>query len=99
MCIRDRAGYAALLARGTDPLVELESFDQQGAMAETLYLGLRTAKGIDDHRFRERFGLGVAEAFPAAVARAGQRLRCQGGHWLLDLEGWLLYDHLIAPFL
>ena len=68
-------------------------------MAETLYLGLRTESGVAEADFRNRFGAGVAEAFPVAVARAGERLRMADGSWRLDLAGWLLYDHLITPFL
>lgn len=96
---RDLTRYAAVLGQNVDPSEELERFDRQGAMAETLYLGLRTAEGVCDRQFRTRFGLGVAEAFPAAVARAGQRLVRKDGCWRLDLDGWLLYDHLIASFL
>jgi oxygen-independent coproporphyrinogen-3 oxidase len=95
----DLERYARLLASGKDPAEVLETFDRRGAMAETLYLGLRTAAGVDDDRFRQRFGLGVAEAFPAAIEKAGRHLRLRAGRWAFDLDGWLLYDHLITPFL
>jgi oxygen-independent coproporphyrinogen-3 oxidase len=95
----DLERYARLLASGKDPAEVLETFDRRGAMAETLYLGLRTAAGVDDDRFRQRFGLGVAEAFPAAIEKAGRHLRLRAGKWAFDLDGWLLYDHLITPFL
>lgn len=91
--------YSRLLTAGTDPTEVLETFEHHGAMAETLYLGLRTACGVDDVRFRQSFGLGVAEAFPAAVEKAGNRLQFRSGKWSFDLNGWLLYDHLITPFL
>ena len=86
----DLASYAALLAAGENPARFLERFDRGGAMAETLYLGLRTAEGVDEARFRRLFGVGVAEAFPAAVAKAGDRLRREGGRWLLGVDGWLI---------
>jgi oxygen-independent coproporphyrinogen-3 oxidase len=41
----------------------------------------------------------VAEAFPKAIERAGRHLRLKDGNWAFDLDGWLLYDHLITPFL
>lgn len=91
--------YARLLAADIDPAEHLETFDRRGAMAETLYLGLRTATGVNDDRFRQRFGLGVAEAFPAAKEKAGRHLRMQDENWSFDVDGWLLYDHLITPFL
>lgn len=91
--------YAELLEAERDPAQVLETFDRRGAMAETLYLGLRTSAGVAEAAFRERFGAGVAEAFPGAVRRAGKRLRLEAGSWRFDLSGWLLYDHLIASFL
>ncbi|AMV70783.1 radical SAM family heme chaperone HemW [Desulfuromonas carbonis] len=95
----DLAGYAAALRSGQDPATELEQFDRRGAMAETLYLGLRTAAGVDDAAFQDAFGSDVASAFPAALRRCGQRLSRRQGRWVFDLDGWLLYDHLISAFL
>jgi oxygen-independent coproporphyrinogen-3 oxidase len=68
-------------------------------MSETLYLGLRTAEGVSQAAFAARFGQGVGEAFPEAVRKAGKRLFQREGRWRFDLEGWLLFDHLIVPFL
>lgn len=95
----DLAAYAASLELGRDPLVLLEAYDRQGAMSETLYLGLRTAEGVAEAGFVERFGCGVAEAFPEALSRLGERLVRKAGRWRFDLAGWLLFDHLILPFL
>jgi oxygen-independent coproporphyrinogen-3 oxidase len=95
----DLARYAHALSRGADPAETLETFERRGAMAETLYLGLRTADGVAEEAFRARFGAGVAEAFPEAVRGAGERLALRDGRWRLDLDGWLLFNHFIAPFL
>ena len=95
----DLQRYRQLIQQGRDPAVTLETFDRQGAMAETLYLGLRCREGVADEDFRLRFGLGVAEAFPEALQRCGERLvNCQG-RWRFDLQGWLLFDHFISFFL
>ncbi len=95
----DLKRYRQQLVRGVDPAELLETFDRRQAMAETLYLGLRTAGGVDDQEFRNRFGAGVAESFPEAVARAGERLFREGERWRLDCSGWLLFDHIIIGFL
>ncbi len=95
----DLAAYAMQLERGEDPALMLESFDRRGAMAETLYLGLRTAEGVAEEAFIRHFGEGVMAAFPAAVARCGKHLALQDGYWRMDLAGWLIYDHLIEAFL
>jgi oxygen-independent coproporphyrinogen-3 oxidase len=68
-------------------------------MAETLYLGLRTAEGVSDTAFSQTFGRSIAEVFPAAINRCGERLHHTDGRWRFDLDAWLLYDHLIANFL
>lgn len=91
--------YRRNLAAGSATAEEIEVCDRQLAMAETLYLGLRTTEGVSDARFTQKFGSTIAEIFPAAIARCGERLHHDHGHWTLDLQGWLLYDHLIANFL
>lgn len=95
----DLGAWEGALRRGEDPLEELESFDRQGAMSETLYLGLRTADGVAEDDFRGRFGLGVEEAFPQEMASLQGRLRREGGRWRFGAEDWLLYDTLICAFL
>lgn len=95
----DLDAYGQTLGAGRDPLVELECFDRPGAMSETLYLGLRTAEGIDDRAFAARFDESLADRFAPAIARAGSHLLHKDGRWTLDLSGWLIFDHLILPFL
>jgi oxygen-independent coproporphyrinogen-3 oxidase len=96
----DLRRYAALLAAGQEPSEALEVFDRRGAMAETLYLGLRTADGVGEAEFRDRFDCGIVEAFPEAVRRASPHLALgEDGRWRFDLDGWLLFNHLITPFL
>jgi len=91
--------FAKALDEGADPAGTLEFFDRRGAMAETLYLGLRTAEGVAQADFVERFGVEPAEAFPQALARTGGHLRLRQGRWRFDLTGWLLYDYFIREFL
>jgi oxygen-independent coproporphyrinogen III oxidase len=95
----DLAAYRAALHGRQEPARRIESFDRCGAMSETLYLGLRTAQGVDDAAFAARFGCSVEAAFPAAVHRLGNYLQGGGGQWRLSLDGWLLYDRLIQEFL
>lgn len=91
--------YRQLLEQGCDPAVILETFDRRGAMAETMYLGLRTAAGVAEADFAARFGESLATAFGPALQRlSGYRCEAQG-RWRLSPEGWLLFDHLILPFL
>lgn len=91
--------YRQRLAAGQTTAESIERCDQRLAMAETLYLGLRTAAGVSDADFFRRFSTTIAELFPAAIASCGKPLHHDNGRWALDLDGWLLYDHLIAHFL
>jgi oxygen-independent coproporphyrinogen-3 oxidase len=95
----DLALYRQRLAAGVATAESIEVCNQQLAMAETLYLGLRTAAGVSDIHFSQQFGRSIAEVFPAAITRCGERLHHDNGRWFFDLDGWLLYDHLIANFL
>ncbi len=94
----DLADYRRCIEAGEDPSRPLETFSREEAMAETLYLGLRTREGVAEEAFRARFGVGVAQAFPAAVAKIGERLTLRQGYWRLDLQGWLIYDYLVGEF-
>lgn len=94
----DLERYRESLEDGRDPSERVERFDQAGAMFETLFLGLRTDRGIDDALFRARFGQAVAEAYPGAVEKCGRLLRNDNGNWRLNVDGWLLFNTLLAHF-
>jgi putative oxygen-independent coproporphyrinogen III oxidase len=95
----DLERYRARLTAGLEPAEFLEALSRRQAMGETLYLGLRTACGVSDRSFRERFGCGLAEAFPEALPRLSGQLLSVDGCWRLTPAAWLLYDHLIQVFL
>ncbi len=95
----DLAAYRTALNTNTNPASLLETFDRHAAMAETLYLGLRTRQGVNDTAFAARFGCGVADAFPTAVAELADRLEHQDNHWAFKPHDWLLFDQLIQAFL
>ncbi len=94
----DLQRYADRLLAGCDPAEPVESFDRPGAMAETLYLGLRTAAGVDAAAFRQRFGVGIEERWPSAVQKCGDMLSLQDGRWRLNPDGWLVFNTLLACF-
>ena len=60
--------YIEELERDNRPIIETEPIDQPLEMGETMIMGLRLAEGIDDVRFRARFGVGLATAFGAELA-------------------------------
>jgi len=95
----DLPGYGEALRHRQEPAARLERFDRQGAMGETLYLGLRTRQGVEDAAFAARFGCTVAAAFPQAVRQLQPWLALAEGRWQMTVDGWLLYDRLIQAFL
>ncbi len=94
----DLDAYHAALQTNTDPAETLETFNRQTAMAEALYLGLRTRQGVSEEAFRTRFGTGVASAFPSALTELANRLELQDGYWRFRPHDWLLFDRLIQAF-
>lgn len=93
------ANYRQRLDRSELPLEQLEEFDRQAAMAEYAYLNLRTADGLSRSSFKQLFGSFPEEEFAAAFSRTSERLQRSADRWHFDLQGWLLYDHLISAFL
>jgi oxygen-independent coproporphyrinogen-3 oxidase len=91
--------YRHQLQQRLDPAREVEQFDRKGAMAETLYLGLRTRQGVSEADFCTRFGQSAADVFGTALQQTSQYLQQRQGYWQFDPKGWLIFDHLILPFL
>ncbi|NOY13343.1 MAG: coproporphyrinogen III oxidase family protein [Deltaproteobacteria bacterium] len=95
----DLPAYRQKLLSGEPASELLETFDHRTAMAETAYLALRTADGIARSGFKQRFGIFPEKAFSAAFLRHPTKLLRVDDCWRLDLQSWLLYDHLIRSFL
>lgn len=95
----DLIAYQQALDDQQEPMLCLETFARESALSETLYLALRTRRGISDRELQQRFGCTLQEAFPEALAANTQWLVNNAGHWSLTPSGWLLFDHLILPFL
>jgi coproporphyrinogen III oxidase-like Fe-S oxidoreductase len=91
--------YRQALAKGQEPTKHLETFDREMALRETIYLALRTRRGITDTELQKRFGTTLQEAFPEAIAASAEWLHNDDGRWSLTPSGWLLFDRLILPFL
>lgn len=66
--------YLADLAAGCPPVAGEETLDRDQRMMEVIYLGLRTAAGIDLADFKHRFGMAFGERF----GRAADALAAEG---------------------
>ncbi len=95
----DIAGYLQALDNNQQPMTCIESFDAASALRETVYLGLRTQRGISDAELRRRFACSLQEAFPQAIAANARWLAHENDRWCLTPAGWLIFDRLILAFL
>lgn len=95
----DLTAYRQALHDRQEPMSCLETFDREAALSETIYLALRTRRGITDKELQRHFNCTLLDAFPEAVAASRQWLVNDAGRWSLTPSGWLLFDRLILPFL
>ncbi len=98
-CAADVDSYVAALQRGEDPRHEVERFTAQGAMAEWVYLQLRTAQGVDEGEFYALFGVEFPNVYAHAIRACGAALHRSAGRWYLPPQEWLLYNHHVQEFL
>jgi oxygen-independent coproporphyrinogen-3 oxidase len=95
----DMTAYRQALHDSQEPTRCLETFDREAALRETIYLALRTRRGITDDELLQRFGCTLQDAFPEAIAASTPWLVNDDGRWSFTPAGWLLFDRLILPFL
>lgn len=98
-CESSVGSYLKSIAEGVSPRTRIEGFDQQQAMFETVYLMLRCRSGVSEVDFQRCYGQSFASTFAVAIERCRPYLSCNDGQWQLDVDGWLLYNHLIEKFL
>ena len=95
----DLANYQQALRNNQEPMKCLETFEAESALRETVYLALRTQRGITDTELKHRFNCTFQEVFPEAIEATTQWLVHEGDRWSLSPSGWLLFDRLILAFL
>jgi len=98
--VRHPREYIAALERGNAPVAEIETIDRRLEMGETMMLGLRLAEGVDDARFRVRFGVDLETAFGKELAHLQNLglLEWDGHVVRLTARGRLLGNQVFACF-
>jgi len=91
--------YRRCLKNHRSPAETLETFTRQQAMAETVYLALRTADGLNYERFYQQFNQHPQQVFAAQIDRLAPHLLIHTDRWTFSIDSWLIYDHLISHFL
>jgi len=95
----DVDGYITAVQSGDDPRHEVERFDARGAMAEWVYLRLRTAQGVEGAEFHATFGEEFHRIYANAIRTCGTALHQEAGRWYFPPREWLLYNHHVQAFL
>lgn len=87
------------ITRGPEPkITELSKADE---MFETMMMGLRIQTGVDDDRFRERYGCSYHERFGAAIQKhiALGNLRDDPPYLHTTKQGMMLLHEILVDFL
>lgn len=94
------AEYFRLIGEKGNAVVEEEVLTKEKAMGETVFLGLRMMEGIDLSYFKDRFGIGIEEAYPKAIKElAGEGfLKSEEGHLRLTKKGVLFLNEVSLRF-
>lgn len=97
----DLGGYGDSLRAGTVPEIDRTFVAERDARAEWLFLGLRMLDGVEEERFREEFGVPLAEIHGGAVEEllaVGLLIR-EGGRLRLSRRGVILSNRVFGAFL
>lgn len=90
------ATWLASVKAGGCAIAKQETLTPAQGLAETLYLGMRTAWGVPEALLEQCYG----SCWKALQQRLWPRwqpfLQQSAGHWRFGLEGWLLYDYLVS---
>lgn len=96
----DLTEYLGLVDEKGTAFVEEEILTKEKAMGEAVFLGLRILEGIKMKEFKERFGVGIEEAFANAVHDLTEKglLEITQGHLRLTKKGLLLLNEVSVRF-
>lgn len=99
--VRHPTAYIARVQAGRFPAHEVEDIPPRLQMGETMMMGLRLAEGVNDIRFRARFGLGLEDVFGEDMVRLRDLglLRWDGKAAWLTARGRLLGNQVFQHFL
>ncbi|MDH7568217.1 MAG: radical SAM family heme chaperone HemW [Armatimonadota bacterium] len=93
--------YLAAMEHGTPPIEWSERAPRPLQMGETMMAGLRLLEGVEYARFRSRFGVTPAEAYPHVLQRLAETglLSVGPDRVALTHRGLLLANNVMAEFL
>ena len=92
--------YLQDIRQGKLPLAEKEKLTGEQMIIETIYLGFRTAQGIDIGDFQRRFGIDFLKIFRQTIAEFEKDglIEVSQNHCGLTPKGMVLLDGITAEF-
>ena len=92
--------YLQDIGQGKLPLAEKEKLTREQMIMETIYLGFRTAQGIDIGHFQRRFEIDFLKIFRETIAdfEKDDLLKVSKTHCGLTPKGMILLDSITAEF-
>jgi oxygen-independent coproporphyrinogen-3 oxidase len=93
--------YVRQLEAGISAMAEKESLTKEQMMIEAIYLGFRTARGIDLDRFQAKSGINFTQTFGKTIAELENRgmIKMNEGHCVLTRKGLLFIDSIASMFI
>jgi oxygen-independent coproporphyrinogen-3 oxidase len=92
--------YLSDIRNGSLPVAASEQLTREQMILETIYLGFRTAAGIELDGFRRRFGIDFNEVYQSTIGDLKQEglLDISETHCALSRSGMALLDSVTAEF-
>jgi oxygen-independent coproporphyrinogen-3 oxidase len=92
--------YLREIQNGNRPIAEAETLTREQMMIEAIYLGFRTAAGIDRTDFKRRFGIDFREVYQTTISELEdeQLLVIGNTRCALTAKGMTLLDSITAEF-
>ena len=95
---RSIEAYVRQIKSGHLPIADKESLTREQIIMEAIYLGLRTTRGIDLHRFEQMFALNFTRTFEQKIAdlKKEDLLELTETHCALTPKGMAYLDSIAA---
>jgi oxygen-independent coproporphyrinogen-3 oxidase len=98
---RDLKLWMSEINNGIIPISETETLSENDLRTETVFLGLRTCKGLDLHEFRRKFGFDIERKLKAVIDfyESEGFAVCSSGRFVLTEKGMLAADAITMEIL
>lgn len=93
--------YIKMISSGLSPICFKEAVDSLTAMAEFIFLGLRTTRGVNIQQFNDYFGISLLKHYEEVLEQLTKQnlLRCGNGYIYLTATGMRFGNMVFEKFL